>query len=498
MKKATLTLATTLIMSGALYAQNVTLQDGWQLLGATDNVNLTSLNSNTCADYIWKFNASSQSWELHIANNLSYNYTGTTITDIQAGEGFWVKATGTCNIELSTMTSGTAMDFTLEMLEGNTFYAATKPAGVSTEDPYTSIATFHDDGTRSFSKNSGDDSPADYEITADGDLHVFNTLYDLKFEMISSTSSTGATISANVYKMINGMYELVGERAFFSTQAGLDAFVAIYYPQTNELNLTTEATTTLALGSFTSSINLENDSNDYYNTMSFDLTNLTFSAIDYENYGTAWTQEDTFGGSLVTNSNGTVTISESGGFVADINLTKTEKVLTVNGNAVTDLFISDVELTVTSVGTPWTDDWEWTPKDSNGDNITTNQGLKEMFLTQDNWIGGDTYAMLSGVTTATSGDVVKGVFSSYWENCTPTTDNDCKHITRTSEVIGSWSFDTITGIFVDTPQETNTLSISTTGTVQSIGNDKVGSVWHEKWLTGTGATQAITQELLAP
>ena len=32
--------------------------------------------------------------------------------------------------------------------------------------------------------------------------------------------------------------------------------------------------------------------------------------------------------------------------------------------------------------------------------------------------------------------------------------------------------------------------------VQSIGQDKVGAVWHEKWLTGSEATEAVVQQLL--
>jgi len=501
MKKSALTLATTLIMSGALYAQTLNVQDGWQLVGATENVELSKLNGN-CIDYIWQYDATNEDWKLHVANGQTYAYTGATVMGINAGEGFWVKGNSTCNMEISN-TGTINTGFTLAMLEGNTFYAATKPAGVGTEAPYTSVATFHDDGTRSYSKNGGADSPADYQITVDGDLHVYNDFYDLKFEMIAEYSSTDAIASANVYKIIDGTYQLVGERAFFTTQADLDAFVASYFAPTNDVNVTSQAADTLAFGSFSTAYGFEEGDSDWYNAFTFATT--SFTGTDYEYTGSSWEIEEdgTFSGTVTKNSDHNISIYESSeGFGADIIFTQTEQITAIDGVSYTDLYLTDIEVHVTAVGIGWTDTWDWAPTIWDGSNevaITTNAGLRDMYLTQDNWT--NDYAMLNGNAGDTSGTIVQGEVTGTVSGCTITSDDSCKKVERTTTQIGTWSFDT-NGLHLDLPNEMQTLTMvsdtaSPTGYyVQSVGQDKEGSIWHEKWLTGNDASQAVVQQLL--
>ena len=39
MKRKILTLLSSILLSGAMYAQDINIQNGWQLLGATEDIN---------------------------------------------------------------------------------------------------------------------------------------------------------------------------------------------------------------------------------------------------------------------------------------------------------------------------------------------------------------------------------------------------------------------------------------------------------------------------
>lgn len=71
--------------------------NGWQLLGAVEDLDVTSFN-NTCVDSIWKY--SSGSWQLHIANGETYTIPSgvTENVSLNQGDGFWIKGNGSCEV----------------------------------------------------------------------------------------------------------------------------------------------------------------------------------------------------------------------------------------------------------------------------------------------------------------------------------------------------------------------------------------------------------------
>ena len=94
------------ILSASLYAQNIHIQDGWSLLGTEENLDISKFDDK-CVDFIWRYNidsSSSNKWELHIANNKSYDYNGKLIDYIKRGEGFWVKTHEACDINTTSLT----------------------------------------------------------------------------------------------------------------------------------------------------------------------------------------------------------------------------------------------------------------------------------------------------------------------------------------------------------------------------------------------------------
>ncbi|MBN2781959.1 MAG: hypothetical protein JXQ66_01830 [Campylobacterales bacterium] len=93
-----------LLLSHSIYAQNIKVEYGWQLLGATEDINV-SIFDNSCVDYIWQYNHTNienQKWLLHISNNQTYNYTGGYVTNILAGSGFWVKGNTEIGCDVNT------------------------------------------------------------------------------------------------------------------------------------------------------------------------------------------------------------------------------------------------------------------------------------------------------------------------------------------------------------------------------------------------------------
>lgn len=106
----------------AVQNQVLTIQSGWQLLGATQDSNATAFD-NKCVDFVWKYN---NGWAVHVANgqNITIPSNINALTAMHAGEGFWVKGNGTCIVDTnSTATSGgTISGFTADMIVGKTLY----------------------------------------------------------------------------------------------------------------------------------------------------------------------------------------------------------------------------------------------------------------------------------------------------------------------------------------------------------------------------------------
>ena len=95
-------LASAFFLSSSMLSADVTIKTGWQLLGATQELN-TRMFDNTCVDYLWKYdttNITNPEWQVHIANGLNYTHTYAAISSLATGEGYWVMGHGDCVISL--------------------------------------------------------------------------------------------------------------------------------------------------------------------------------------------------------------------------------------------------------------------------------------------------------------------------------------------------------------------------------------------------------------
>jgi len=102
MKRKILTLISSFIVSSAIYAQDLDVQNGWQLLGAIEDINISNFD-NTCVDYLWKYK--NEDWQVYIANNQTYDLSNiTAMTSLNQGDGFWIKGITECKISTETQT----------------------------------------------------------------------------------------------------------------------------------------------------------------------------------------------------------------------------------------------------------------------------------------------------------------------------------------------------------------------------------------------------------
>ena len=94
------------------YAQSLSVNDKWQLLGATEDINISSFN-NTCAKFIWKYdsNDNTHPWKLYSTDGNSHNYPY-TMSSIKKTEGFWIlgKDDTKCNIDTSNEQNYSSFD----------------------------------------------------------------------------------------------------------------------------------------------------------------------------------------------------------------------------------------------------------------------------------------------------------------------------------------------------------------------------------------------------
>ncbi len=112
MKKLSI-IASSLLLSSSIYAQNISILTGWQLFGAVEDINVSTFN-NSCVDFVWKYdsnNVNNPHWQLHIANGINYstasNYS--PIESLNTGDGFWVQGNDSCNVSTSLVDTNTTI-----------------------------------------------------------------------------------------------------------------------------------------------------------------------------------------------------------------------------------------------------------------------------------------------------------------------------------------------------------------------------------------------------
>jgi sulfatase modifying factor 1 len=121
MKKTLLSVSSLLVST--VFGQNFNIQNEWQLLGATEDLNVSSFN-NSCVDFIWKYD--NENWQVYIANGESYDISNYgSITSINKGEGFWVKGNSLngCDINTSSIIENNNLPNSINMvsISGGTF-----------------------------------------------------------------------------------------------------------------------------------------------------------------------------------------------------------------------------------------------------------------------------------------------------------------------------------------------------------------------------------------
>lgn len=101
MKKTNLlSSVTTLLCASTLYGQSITINDGWQLKGATENItNMTTAFNNKCIDYVWAYD--SNGWKVHAGNGNTISSIA-SLTTISQADGFWIKGNGSCTVDTNT------------------------------------------------------------------------------------------------------------------------------------------------------------------------------------------------------------------------------------------------------------------------------------------------------------------------------------------------------------------------------------------------------------
>ena len=337
----------------------------------------------------------------------------------------------------------------------------------------------------------------------------------LKFKAVKTDGTlvgdSAKTLDLSTKGIIANSFESMKLRATVSdtdtlTTSGDTAKFEVYYADAYDYISSPATTLTITnLETLGQVYQFEDDEDHWYGIFNIASGTNLISVVDYEYEGSVWENDENMSLDYTITDSSIMHLSDDTGFEADYEIVGTQQVTKIGTQSYTNLYLSDVNITVTASGTGETDTWDWAPTYYDGtqeQNVTTNLELKNMYLTNDNWFGGDNkYAMLSGSTSDTSGDVVKGVQDGLWDGCTVTADNDCKKIVRTTEVVGSWSYDSA-GTYVDLPDKTKTLSVisdanSPTGYyVQSHDIEKVGTVWNEKILTGSDATQTLIQGIL--
>jgi len=164
------TLSLLFILCTSLFSQNFTLSNGWQLLGAIEDLN-TSVFDGSCVDFVWGYdnsNPSAPQWRVHIANGKSYQIPSNIglLDVLKRGEGFWVMSSGECDVESVETVTEETFKFTNDWLNGKTLYYV----GYS-DFGYDDIGMKWNMGAMSFTQTEVIWQEFD---TPDSDLHDFN------------------------------------------------------------------------------------------------------------------------------------------------------------------------------------------------------------------------------------------------------------------------------------------------------------------------------------
>ena len=114
------------IATTSLFGFTYEIKQGWQQLGAIkDFDDLKPFDDASCVEYLWHYDLDEpedkDKWKLHISDNKNYDYCGKTFSSLKKGDGFWLKASGECNITVTEPNNCNSSGFpTPPSLDGST------------------------------------------------------------------------------------------------------------------------------------------------------------------------------------------------------------------------------------------------------------------------------------------------------------------------------------------------------------------------------------------
>lgn len=204
MKIRSLVLASLLTASVSLSAQDLSIHQGWQLLGATIDITDMTVFDDKCVDFIWKYDTMQPTpqWQLHVGNKTAYQVPANIapIPQINQGEGFWVKGNGDCTISTTTTGGGNGGTNQSPVLNLSQDYI-----DVAVDSNQSVSFTVSDPEGDSFTTTLGSDTP-DF-VTLSGETIVIsptqnNANYDGYVKIIATDSngnSTDRSLHIHVY-----------------------------------------------------------------------------------------------------------------------------------------------------------------------------------------------------------------------------------------------------------------------------------------------------------
>lgn len=123
----------------SVFAQNINIKTGWQLLGTNEDLNVSKFD-NSCVDFIWKYDNTNSSapWQLHVSNGQTYSLASNylAISSLVKGSGIWLQGNDDCNLTISLSDGSTTTTI------NNTLWRDEEPDGYFT---FTSAKSYCED-----------------------------------------------------------------------------------------------------------------------------------------------------------------------------------------------------------------------------------------------------------------------------------------------------------------------------------------------------------------
>jgi hypothetical protein len=263
--KRSILVASALLAASSANAFEYNLQEGWNLVGSTEELQLSKFDN--CAQMIWSFDGSWKSY--------TPNATDNGISSLGGGIGFWVKTLESCPVDTNAevvepvveelVADDIALAFTTDMLSGHTYYLVSVPSSDITVFA-SALKTNFTDTTVKNSDIYDIGSSYDYTIT-DGKLAFNDGTYNYNYTLSSSNDDylefDGEKIDASD-DSIDASY--IGRYYFDETKA-IAYQQSLEQYETNFFDATTITTPPTVI-------------------QHIDMTNTyTYSKLSYDNYG---------------------------------------------------------------------------------------------------------------------------------------------------------------------------------------------------------------------